>query len=68
MIPEKPNFLQVDPALFPCELSEKNVSLVNDAVQAAVDAWGEKSLMEQEVEERLSYACEKVSDIRCSIT
>ena len=41
---------------------------VNDAVQAAVDAWGTKSLMEQEVEERLSYACEKVSDIGWSIT
>ena len=68
MIPETPKFHQVDPVLFPCDLSEKNTSLVNDAVQAAVDTWGPKSLMESEVEERLSYACEKVFGIQTRLS
>lgn len=50
---------KVNPILFPSELSEESSSLVTDAVQTAVEAWGQKSLTELEAEDRLSYACEK---------
>lgn len=50
---------KVDPILFPCELSKESSSLVTDAVETAVDAWGQKSMTELEAEDRLSYACEK---------
>lgn len=45
--------------LFPCELSDESSSLIEEAVQSAVGAWGQKSLTELEAEDRLSYACEK---------
>lgn len=47
-------------SLFPCKLSSKNTKLVEEAVQLALQTWGQKSLTELEVEERLSYCCEKV--------
>lgn len=40
---------------------------MTDAVETAVDAWGEKSMTELEAEDRLSYACEKVSDIQTDL-
>lgn len=45
--------------LFPCKLSNEKVKLAEEAVQSAVEAWGQKSLTELEAEERLSYSCEK---------
>jgi hypothetical protein len=54
-------FSQVSSSLFPCELSKECVTLAEEAVEAAVKAWGEKSLAELEAEDRLSYACERVS-------
>lgn len=52
---------QVSASLFPCELSEDTISLATKAVDAAAKVWGEKSLADLEAEDRLSYACEKVS-------
>jgi hypothetical protein len=52
--------LQVNEALFPCELSKETTSLAEEAVESAAKVWGEKSLSELEAEDRLSYACEKV--------
>lgn len=49
----------VSPALFPCELSAQATKLATDAVEAAVQAWGERQLDELEAEERLAFACEK---------
>lgn len=48
--------------LFPCKLSNEKAKLAEEAVQSAVEAWGQKSLTELEAEERLSYSCEKVSN------
>ncbi|CAJ1977939.1 unnamed protein product [Sphenostylis stenocarpa] len=50
---------KVNEKLLPCQLSNKNVDLVEKAVQLAVETWGKRSLTELEAEERLSYACEK---------
>lgn len=50
--------------LFPCKLSNEKVKLAEEAVQSAVEAWGQKSLTELEAEERLSYSCEKVNKLR----
>lgn len=47
--------------LFPCKLSNEKVKLAEEAVQSAVEAWGQKSLTELEAEERLSYSSEKVN-------
>lgn len=35
---------------------------MNEAVQTSIAAWGENSLTELEAEDKLSYACEKVSE------
>lgn len=50
---------KVNDKLFPCQLSNKNTELAEEAVQLAVKAWGKRSLTELEAEERLSYSCEK---------
>ena len=50
--------------LFPCKLSNEKVKLAEEAVQSAVEAWGQKSLTELEAEGRLSYSCEKVNKLR----
>ncbi|XP_010428741.1 PREDICTED: protein translocase subunit SECA1, chloroplastic [Camelina sativa] len=50
---------KVNEKLFPCKLSDEKVKLAEEAVQSAVEAWGQKSLTELEAEERLSYSCEK---------
>lgn len=50
---------KVNDKLFPCQLSNKNTELAEEAVQLAVKAWGMRSLTELEAEERLSYSCEK---------
>ncbi|KAG2331199.1 hypothetical protein Bca52824_002379 [Brassica carinata] len=50
---------KVNEKLFPCKLSNEKVKLAEEAVQSAVEAWGQKSLTELEAEERLSYSCEK---------
>ncbi|VVB06951.1 unnamed protein product [Arabis nemorensis] len=50
---------KVNEKLFPCKLSNEKVKLAEEAVQLAVEAWGQKSLTELEAEERLSYSCEK---------
>lgn len=57
-IPVKKSW-KVSSSLFPCELSKECVTLAEEAVEAAVKAWGEKSLAELEAEDRLSYACER---------
>lgn len=54
-------FSQVNSSLFPCEMSKECVTVAEEAVEAAVKAWGEKALPELEAEDRLSYACERVS-------
>lgn len=51
---------QVNEKLFPCELSNKNAKLAEEAVKLAVETWGKRSLTELEAEDRLSYSCEKV--------
>ncbi|XP_058195964.1 protein translocase subunit SecA, chloroplastic [Rhododendron vialii] len=50
---------KVNENLFPCTLSKEITKLAEEAVQLAVDTWGQKSLTELEAEERLSYSCEK---------
>ncbi|XP_059625511.1 protein translocase subunit SecA, chloroplastic isoform X2 [Cornus florida] len=50
---------KVNESLFPCTLSKVNTKLAEEAVQLAVKTWGQRSLTELEVEERLSYSCEK---------
>lgn len=50
---------KVNENLFPCKLSNKNTKLAEEAVQLAVQTWGQRSLTELEAEERLSYSCEK---------
>ena len=55
-------FSQVNASLFPCELSKECLTLAEEAVEDAVKAWGEKALPELEAEDRLSYACERVSN------
>ncbi|KAL9285377.1 Protein translocase subunit SECA1 [Arabidopsis thaliana] len=50
---------KVNEKLFPCKLSNEKAKLAEEAVQSAVEAWGQKSLTELEAEERLSYSCEK---------
>ncbi|KAJ7519747.1 hypothetical protein O6H91_20G054300 [Diphasiastrum complanatum] len=57
-IPQRKSW-KVNESLFPCELSQTTMSLAKGAVDAAVQAWGEKSLSELEAEDQLSYACEK---------
>lgn len=49
--------------LFPCILSKENIKLAEEAVQLSVKTWGARSLSELEVEERLSYSCEKVKHV-----
>lgn len=49
----------VNPALFPCQLTPEASKLADEAVAAAVGAWGERQLEELEAEERLAFACEK---------
>lgn len=50
--------------LFPCKLSKENTKLTDDAVELAVNSWGQRLLTELEAEERLSYVCEKVKFIK----
>ncbi|PON43237.1 Protein translocase subunit SecA [Parasponia andersonii] len=50
---------KVDENLFPCNLSNENAKLAEEAVKLAVETWGRRSLTELEAEERLSYSCEK---------
>ncbi|KAK9950409.1 hypothetical protein M0R45_005902 [Rubus argutus] len=50
---------KVKETLFPCKLSNENTKLAEEAVNLAVETWGQRSLTELEAEERLSYSCEK---------
>ncbi|KAK4482116.1 hypothetical protein RD792_009255 [Penstemon davidsonii] len=50
---------KVNEGLFPCALSKENSKLAEEAVQLASKTWGQRSLIELEAEERLSYSCEK---------
>lgn len=50
---------KVNERLFPCKLSKENTKLTDDAVELAVNSWGQRLLTELEAEERLSYVCEK---------
>ena len=50
---------RVKDGLYPCELSAEAEKLLSDAVDAAAQAWGERSVDALEAEERLSFACEK---------
>eukprot|EP00873_Tetraselmis_striata_P021503 jgi/Tetstr1/441767/TSEL_003131.t1 len=54
-----PEKWKVRDGLYPAELSAEAKSLVQEAVDAAVAAWGERQLTELEAEDRLSVACEK---------
>lgn len=54
---------QVSESLFPCALSQETAKVVEEAVQLAASSWGRRSLPELEAEERLSYACEKVTPV-----
>lgn len=49
----------VNPALFPCQLSDSTTALLTSAVDAATSAWGANSIAELEAEDRLAVACEK---------
>jgi preprotein translocase subunit SecA len=49
----------INPALYPCQLSESSLKVIDEATAAAVGAWGERQLDELEAEERLAIACEK---------
>ena len=49
----------VSASLFPCDLSAEATKAAQDAVNAAVGAWGERQLDELDAEERLAFACEK---------
>lgn len=51
---------QVNPSLFPCDVSEDLQAQIDAAVEAAAKAWGSNSLSPLEAEERLALACEKV--------
>ncbi|GAB4816599.1 hypothetical protein N2152v2_003645, partial [Parachlorella kessleri] len=55
----KPKSWAVSPALFPCEPSPTAARLCEEAVGAAVEAWGQRQLAELEAEDRLAVACEK---------
>ena len=59
------HFLQVNASLFPCEVSKESARQAEEAVEAAVKAWGAKSLAELEAEDRLSFACERVGNQKC---
>ncbi|KAK9983461.1 hypothetical protein SO802_032986 [Lithocarpus litseifolius] len=50
---------KVNENLLPCKLSNENTKLAEEAVDLAVESWGQRSLSELEAEERLSYSCEK---------
>ncbi|XP_078444412.1 albino or Glassy Yellow 1 [Wolffia australiana] len=50
---------KVNEDLFPCSLSKEKNLLAEEAVNLAVQTWGQRSLTEIEAEERLSYSCEK---------
>ncbi|XP_062002898.1 protein translocase subunit SECA1, chloroplastic isoform X2 [Rosa rugosa] len=50
---------KVNEKLFPCKLSNEKTKLAEEAVNLAVETWGQRSLTELEAEERLSYSCEK---------
>nr|XP_011467172.1 PREDICTED: protein translocase subunit SecA, chloroplastic [Fragaria vesca subsp. vesca] len=50
---------KVNEKLFPCKLSSEKTKLAEEAVNLAVETWGQRSLTELEAEERLSYSCEK---------
>jgi preprotein translocase subunit SecA len=49
----------VDAKLYPCSLSPEAERLLTTGVQAAVKAWGERSLPLLEAEDKLSVACER---------
>ncbi|XP_062011070.1 protein translocase subunit SECA1, chloroplastic-like isoform X2 [Rosa rugosa] len=51
--------LEVNEKLFPCKLSNEKTKLAEEAVNLAVETWGQRLLTELEAEERLSYSCEK---------
>lgn len=49
----------VNPKIFPCDISEEGMKLAKEAVDAAVQTWGAGQLDELDAEERLAFACEK---------
>ena len=53
------NSWNVNPKIFPCDISEEGVKLAQEAVDAAVQTWGSGQLDELDAEERLAFACEK---------
>ena len=54
-----PKGWSVNPALFPCDLSDATKKQATEAVNMAKRAWGERKLTALEAEDRLSVACEK---------
>mmetsp|Transcript_27169 Transcript_27169/g.45446 ORF Transcript_27169/g.45446 Transcript_27169/m.45446 type:complete len:1029 (-) Transcript_27169:324-3410(-) len=50
---------KADASCFPCELSEQTIAAAKSASEAAEIGWGKRALAELEVEDRLSFACEK---------
>ncbi len=53
------NSWNVNPKIFPCDISEEGMKLAKEAVDAAVQTWGSGQLDELDAEERLAFACEK---------
>lgn len=49
----------VSASVYPVAPSDEAEKMVNEAVEAAVAAWGQRQLDELDAEERLSVACEK---------
>lgn len=54
-----PKNWNVSEKLFPCELPNDKIKVIEDAVDLAVKIWGKRELTELVAEERLSYSCEK---------
>lgn len=53
------NSWNVNPKIFPCDVSKDGMKLATEAVDAAIQTWGAGQLDELEAEERLAFACEK---------
>lgn len=53
------NSWNVNPKIFPCDVSQESSACAKAAVDLAVETWGAGQLAELDAEERLAFACEK---------
>lgn len=53
------NSWNVNPKIFPCDVSKESLACAKAAVDLAVETWGAGQLAELDAEERLAFACEK---------